>query len=89
MFILCYCVESEKKKNLHNILILYLKNSIACYFIKIYLCLVEYTAKEHERLALNTLSFQRPVPYDVFVLSFTSDVEILCKALEFTFAMIY
>ena len=32
------------------------------------------------------LSFQRP---DVFVRSYTSDVEILYKALEFTFSMIY
>ena len=34
-------------------------------------------------------SFLRPDPYDVTVLSYMSDVEILYKALEFTFSMIY
>ena len=34
-------------------------------------------------------SFQLPDPNDVFVLSYTSDVEILYKVLEFTFTMIY
>ena len=35
------------------------------------------------------LSFQQPDPYDVFVLSYSSDVGILYKALEFNFSMIY
>ena len=43
---------------------------------------------EHKRLAIYILSFQRPDPDDVFVLSYSSDVEILYKALEFTFSMI-
>ena len=34
-------------------------------------------------------SFQRPDPYDVSVLSYMSDIEILYKALEFTFSIIY
>ena len=34
-------------------------------------------------------SFKRPDPYDVSVLSYMSDVEILHKSLEFTFSMIY
>ena len=38
---------------------------------------------------MNMLSFQRPDPYDVFVLSYMSDVEILYEALEFTFSMVY
>ena len=41
--------------------------------------------KEYKRLAIITLSFQRPDIYDVFVRSYMSDVEILYKALEFTF----
>ena len=35
------------------------------------------------------LSFQRPDTYDVFVRSYMSDVEILYKALLFTFSMEY
>ena len=33
--------------------------------------------------------FQQPVSHDVFLLSNTSDVEILYQAHEFTFPMIY
>ena len=44
------CVKSGK--NLHDILISYEKNSITYYFIKIYLCLIEQTAKEHKRLSM-------------------------------------
>ena len=43
------CVKSGK--NLHDILISYEKNSVTYYFIKIYLCLIEQTAKEHKRLS--------------------------------------
>ena len=35
------------------------------------------------------LSFQRPDPYDVFVLPYMSGVEIVFKALVFTFSVIY
>ena len=38
---------------------------------------------------MNMQSFQRSDPDDVFVLSYSSDVEILYKALKFTFSMIY
>ena len=38
---------------------------------------------------MNVYSSQRPGPYDVFVLYFMCDVEIMYQALEFTFTMIY
>ena len=44
------CIKSGI--NLHDILISYEKNSITYYFIKIYLCLIEQTAKEHKRLSI-------------------------------------
>ena len=36
------------------------------------------------RLSMKMLSFQEPDAYDVYVLSYISDLEILFKALEFS-----
>ena len=44
---------------------------------------------QHTILSMKMLSFEQPDPYDVYVLSYMNDVEILYKAPEFTFSMTY